>query len=294
MGDGHIWPLILLSSKGAGPESRSVAGHVTTAVRFAPRRYISRRRWMVVVMPQVTPTIPIASVRGGDPELSISNEDWKSIEFAYGHDVPTTAREQIYDATLRFLFFVEGEQAARPVSEARKRIERLKKAASVFQKAVFDYNPQDIGRDSRVYADHLVGRYFDDERIEGPKRLRSLGLVMSSLMVACRRALADLKDPTNYRPPKGWTWRNWVCRVAEIAEAHQLPTEVRKDTTKSKDTDQSGRFKPSPFVVLIGALQDYIPERYRQSTHSGIALSAAIARARRSLSGHKANPNSAE
>jgi hypothetical protein len=249
---------------------------------------------MALVMPQVTPTIPIASLSGGDPELSISNKDWKRIELAYGHDVPATARKQIYNATLTFLFFVEGEQAARPVSEARKRIERLKKAASVFEKAVFDHNPQDVGRDSRVYADHMVGRYFDDQRIAGPQRLRSLGLVMTSLTVACRSALADLNDPKNYRPPKGVTWRNWVCRVTEIAKAHQLPTEVRKDTTKWKDKNGSGRFRPSPFVALIGALQDCIPERYRQSTHSGIALSEAIARARRSLSGHKANPKSAE
>src|SRR5262245_23486659 len=122
---------------------------------------------MVVVMPRVTPTIPIASLSGGDPELSISNEDWKRIELAYGHDVPTTAREQIYNATMTFLFFVEGEQAARPVFEARKRIERLEKAASAFQRAIFDRNPQDVGRDSGVYADHLVGRYFNDERIGG-------------------------------------------------------------------------------------------------------------------------------
>jgi len=240
-------------------------------------------------MARVAPTIPIATLTGGDPKLSISNEDWQRIECAYGHAVPTTAREQIQGATLTFLFFVEGEQAARPVSEARDRVERLNKAALVFQKAVFDSNPQDISRDSRVYADHLVGRYFDDERIGGPEqRLRSLGLVMTSLIVACRRALADLKNPTNYRPPKGGTWRNWVCSVTKIAEAYQLPTEVRKDTTKSKDTDGSGRFKPSPFVALIGALQDCIPERYRQSTHSGIALSEAIARARRTRSGHKA------
>jgi hypothetical protein len=36
--DGHTAPLILLSSKGAGPDSRSAAGHLTTAVRLAPRR----------------------------------------------------------------------------------------------------------------------------------------------------------------------------------------------------------------------------------------------------------------
>jgi hypothetical protein len=70
--------------------------------------------------------------------------------------------------------------------------------------------------------------------------------------------------------------------VTEIAKAHELPTQVRKDT------DKSAVFAPSPFVSLIGELQALIPEAYRQSTHSKIALSEAIARARRSpRSGHK-------
>jgi hypothetical protein len=77
-------------------------------------------------------------LNGGDPELSISDNDWKRIELAYGHPVPRNAREQIHGATLTFLFFVQGEQAARPVSEARTRVLQINKAAAAFQKAVFD------------------------------------------------------------------------------------------------------------------------------------------------------------
>jgi hypothetical protein len=58
-------------------------------------------------------------------------------------------------------------------------------------------------------------------------------------------------------------------------EAHQLPIEVRKDT------DKNATRKPSPFVALIRELQACIPEADRKSTHSDIALSEAIARARR-------------
>jgi hypothetical protein len=230
-------------------------------------------------MARFAPTIPIATLSGGDPEFSISNDDWRRIELAYGHAVPRTAREQIHGATHTFLLFVEVEQAARPISEARDRLLQLKKAAAVFQTVVFD-NPQDSGWDSRVYADRLVKRYFDDARIAGADALRSLGSVMSSWIVACNHALSHLQNPQNQGRRRGEGWESWVRRITDVLETHQLPTEVRKDTTKSKDTDESGIFKPSPFVALIRELQACIPEADRRSTHSDIALSEAIARAR--------------
>jgi hypothetical protein len=137
-------------------------------------------------------------------------------------------------------------------------------------------NPQDVGRDSRVYADHLVNRYFDDGRIVGPQRLRSLELVLSSLIVACNRALADLENPKKQGRRRGETWGDWVCRVTDIMDARQLPTEVRKDTVKTATGN------PSPFVALIRELQACIPKAHRRSTHSHIALAEAVARARRS------------
>jgi hypothetical protein len=220
----------------------------------------------------IAPTIPIATLSRGDPKLSISNDDWRRIELAYGHAVPMTAREQIRGQTLTFLFFVEGEQVARPISEAKDRILQLKEAAKAFQETAFD-NPQDSGRDARVYADHLVKRYFDDARIAGPEGLRSLGLVMTSLIVACNQALSHLQNPQNHRR-RGEAWENWIRRITDVIKAHQLPIEVRKDT------DKNATRKPSPFVALIRELQACIPEG-RKSTHSDIALSEAIVRARR-------------
>jgi hypothetical protein len=231
-------------------------------------------------MPKVKRTIPIATVSGRDAELSISTDDWKRIESSYGQDVPEIARKEIHGATLGFLLFVAFEPARRPVSESRDRISRLKEVAGAFQKAVFD-NPHDEGKVSRTYADHLVRAHFEDTRFRDPDPIRSLGLVMTSLIVACNQALADLDDPKKDGPPKGETWRSWVRHLTKIAETHQLPTPVRKDT------DKSAVFTPSPFVALIRELQALIPEAYRQSTHSDSALSEAIVRARRPRSGHK-------
>jgi hypothetical protein len=226
-------------------------------------------------MARSAPTIPITTLTGGDPELSISTRDWKRIESAYGRAVPTTAREEICAATFRHLLFVEGEQAASPVSQARKRIEQINKAAAKFQKVVFD-NPQDSRRDSRIYADELIKRHFNNPRLRGTPALRSLGLVMGSLKGACKQALADLEDPKNQGRRRGETWENWIRCVTDIIKRHDLPSEVRKDT------DKNVTGKPSPFVALIRDLQAFVPKNYRRSTHSDIALSEAIVRARRS------------
>src|SRR5215468_8280233 len=99
-------------------------------------------------MARFAPTIPITSISSRDPELSISKNDWRRIELAYGHAVAPTARKQIREATLTFLLLAGGEQVARPISEARDRIVKIKAAAMAVHKAIFD-NPQDNRRDSK-------------------------------------------------------------------------------------------------------------------------------------------------
>jgi len=85
-------------------------------------------------MARFAATLPIGSLSSRDPEVSVSNEHWKKIESAYGHTVPKTARKQIFEATWNFLFFAEAEPIARPVSEARKRIEYIKKLLRRFKR----------------------------------------------------------------------------------------------------------------------------------------------------------------
>jgi hypothetical protein len=43
---------VISLSAGVGPDSRSAAGHLTTAVRLAPRRRFGAGRWVAVVMAQ--------------------------------------------------------------------------------------------------------------------------------------------------------------------------------------------------------------------------------------------------
>jgi hypothetical protein len=80
-----------------------------------------------------------------------------------------------------------------------------------------------------------------------------------------------------------WNW--WVRKLTAVLKAHQLPTEARKDTDKSKTE------KPSPFVGFIRELQACIPADYRRTTHSDPALAVAIVRARASVRVTKTVPS---
>jgi hypothetical protein len=242
-----------------------------TAVRLARAGYLCVGGGKAVVM-RFTQRIPVSTVSGAEPTFSIAKADWQKIEIAYGYAVPTNAREQIHDATVSFLRFAESEQVARPVSEARQQLATVKKAAVDLLDALFE-NPQDDGWDARQYATHLLERCFREAGItRRSQALSSLSTSIISLIVACDHAQAHLEKNQGRR--EGETWENWVCRVTEILQQHQLPTGVRKDTDKNK----AG--KPSPFVSLIYELQHLIPEGRRKSTHSLFALAEAIARAR--------------
>jgi hypothetical protein len=96
---------------------------------------------------------------------------------------------------------------------------------------------------------------------------------------ACDRALHDLQEENGFRD--GEEWGLWIRKLTKILKAHQLRTEVRKDTNKNLTG------KPSSFVAFVRELQACIPKEYRRSqpnsaeASANIALSEAIYRARR-------------
>jgi hypothetical protein len=173
---------------------------------------------------------------------------------------------------LQFLQFVEAEHRARPVSEARKRVERVKKAAIEFKTAIFE---QDVGRDPRTYANSLIRLYFNDARLESGDGPRQLGTLMTPLIVACNHALQNINHPNNLGFEKGEAWNGLVCDLTAILKRHHLPIEVRKDSDKNKTG------KPSPFFSFMRELQSCLPDKFRRSEHSDVALTEAIYRARR-------------
>jgi hypothetical protein len=230
---------------------------------------------MAVVMPRYTPRLPFALIRSDEPELAITDANWKHIENAYGHELSPDLKEQIYTATWQLLAFSGFEKSAQPVAVARKRIKKIEKAATQLQNAILDI-PEGVGPDAAGYADHLISGNLGDTRING--KLKVLGSVMVSLVEACHTASLQLESQTDYAPRKGAVWQSWVCKLKNFAAAHGLPTAARKDTDLNKTV------RLSPFVELVDALQIYLPKDHRRNRS---ALAKAIHDARNELPGRK-------
>ena len=220
-------------------------------------------------MAQFTPTIPIASVSGGDPKLTITGQHWQRIQDTYGNELSPDLRKEIYEATISFLRFVPTERAAQPILFARTKITQIIKTAQALQKAIFKYPQSDAG-DATLHANHLINRCFDHPLVKNRDKLGFIGTLMTSLAVACEGAFITLDDPANRGRRKGETWENWVRKLTEIFKAHRLPTAARKDTDKNKTG------KPSPFVAFIQELQKCFPAEFRRSTQSDEALAKSI------------------
>ena len=142
--------------------------------------------------------------------------------------------------------------------------------------------PADL--DGRFYAIHLLRNHIRDERLGDPTSLpyrdplATFSNVISSFVIACKRSLREMSDPNRAEFKKGEAWNKWICDLAAILEPSGLTTSARKDFDKRKQE------RPSRFVVLVSALQEYVPAQCRR-TCSEAGMATAISRAKRQLSG---------
>src|SRR5262245_28783313 len=113
-------------------------------------------------MQRVWRTLPIASA-GGEPRIDLNDADWRRIEQAYGHKLPSKLRQEVFKITTSFVSFEVFERTAAPLSWATDRIQRVKKGACEFQKALLE-DPHHES-DADVFADHYINRHFDDPHL---------------------------------------------------------------------------------------------------------------------------------
>jgi hypothetical protein len=209
--------------------------------------------------------------KAGEPVIVI---DWNSIQRRYGCELPDEARNTISDLVEVFVFFVEVEHSASMISDVKREIERIQSAAEKARNA-FLQEPFAIGQLGAEYAAELINRHFclidprlRDPRIFEPNKLRVAGETMAALCQACAAALDDAQKVENHSRRPGGLWEAWVRHVSKALAKHDLPVTVRKDYKRA-----------SPFVALVGELQNCVPKQYRKGLQSEPALAEAIYRA---------------
>jgi len=124
-------------------------------------------------MPKRRSTIPIAHADPDDvPTIAFTDEEWEEeIEHAYGRKLNDDVRKQITTVTTQYLKDCVFERAAVPKEMARKRIERIRRAAGdlekVFSASIDDELPkeqQEQQQSAHSYADRLIRRHLDERR----------------------------------------------------------------------------------------------------------------------------------
>ncbi|SRR6266446_301730 len=213
-------------------------------------------------------------------DVSIVDSDWSSIVQAY-RELPSIACERIREVTASYLFHVQAEEAAAPLAHARKRFEGIKKACLALRYEIGETPLCDP--DAGTYASQLLNKEYR-ELVRSPAEISEIPLQVFALnadalwfhatffVEVCDKALKKLNEERCQRANE--TWEEWVRSVKQICSDHGLPTEVRKDKAKRKDSAPD-----SEFVLLIDALQKHLLNGKYKERPSLDALAGAIYRA---------------
>jgi hypothetical protein len=231
-------------------------------------------------MPKPKVKIPRITFPAVQP-IDLSDENWKTLEKAYGHRISPQVRAQIKVVTARFLRFAVAEDTGL-MKDAVRRVTRLRNCALSLINAIDAQPITDVTRD---YADETLGMNY--ARLNGHKlykavRVRTAPLAthkyvreiyadLERFVNACNGTLEEFDDVSqNYYWLTGGAWEVWIRDLTGILEEQHLPKGASKDTA----------IRVSPFVALVYKLQTFLPKRHMRAQHSEGALATAITKAR--------------
>ena len=217
-------------------------------------------------------TLKVPMAVGPSFDLKIDSFDWKIIEGAYGREIPDPARQKFLEATQTHLLLTGFENSAEPMQRSVDRVNDLISEAQTFRRKLLE---GDWKSSSRYYADHLVKLNFSSHFLVAPHAFHGLIGVLASFVSACEIALLEMQSDMQVRSPsEGNGWKIWIAQLTITARNFKLPHAVPTDNGAN-----------SPFVRLVIALQDHLPETFRRPYHSEDALAKAIQRARAASKG---------
>jgi hypothetical protein len=201
--------------------------------------------------------------------ISFSNENWKSIQKAYGRDLSRPVRAYI-------LFVTE---ALRAVSGVEKSAPTRKELISATQLALDALQRllNKVGWPTRYGAasfDAIAERMVTAVKDFSNPEMKFF-VMADSMFACCGLMLRRLEIDEGIG--EGWMWDVWVQCINRLLKDLEYPSTARKDLHKNDAV--SGN---SAFVLMIDELQKHIPEELRRHTHSKEALAAAINRAKKS------------
>jgi hypothetical protein len=177
-------------------------------------------------MPKPKRKIPRIIFRAANP-ISLTGEDWQTVEAAYGRIVSSKARAQIILKTNRFLQFAQAENTG-AMNHAIERAIRLRKCAQSLIAAINDRAGGDVTReyvDDELALSHA--RLKGDERPAARKYVSEIFAKLSCFVDACDQAVKEINFSSQHEFwPAGGAWQVWIRQLIAIPTAATTRTTV--------------------------------------------------------------------
>jgi hypothetical protein len=260
-------------------------------------------------MAKPRPTLPIAHA-DDLPTSAFTDEDWQTIERAYGRHLNADVRQQITTVTSQYSKDCVFERTAAPKAIAYERIERIRRAAGGLEKVLRDSKPfsastDDLARKQQQQQEHEQQEQQEQEQQEQEQQEQEQEQQeQEQEQQEQQRSATDYLIGRYFNDPRlvpGWrgdhlrgVLRSLVfacdCVLNDLDAAEgsgdgqawdwwiQSLTQIvqRHDLPYgARIVETSGQ--PSPFVALVRALQEHVPAKHMSSDD---ALAKAIRRAR--------------
>lgn len=201
------------------------------------------------------PVLPNVSLTGGMLSIDRNKVNWTEIEGDY-LNLSEQQRSTLLDALDHYLHFAQFERAALPLSDSKKIIAKIAKAADALMRAAS--SQQYPGKDDAFdYAMECIGTELNPE--EGATVDASLAHAVAKILVSCNLALQKLEGaPIESGFKWGDSWKSLLWDLLNWANAEGLIVGLAKKTDNSKNW-------PSPFVKFALRLTSLLPSTYRDS-----------------------------
>jgi len=182
-------------------------------------------------MPKSKGKIPRITFRAVQP-INLSDENWRTIEGAYGQSISRQIRTQISVATTRFLQLAVAEDTGL-MNDAVKRVRRLRGRAvslidAIGAASLIDATKECPGEDAiREYVDEELALIYALLNYDQPLPTGKHNYV-GRISVELGRFVKVCDEMLNFSPqydywPDGGAWEVWIRELTGIFKAHHLP-----------------------------------------------------------------------
>src|SRR6266550_4859495 len=220
-----------------------------------------------------------AFVAGTAPSFAPSEDGWRHIERAYGHEFVEHDRSELREIVDKYLDWRRFEKAAPLVDDVASPIIKVEKAARSLNRALsrlFDRNGPDP--EAAFQAQIAIEQAWPGSNGLISNQLTPVLSSGSALVLACTKARKALAG--DGAAGEGQAWELMINRLILFADIRHLSVSIRKDSARQAEVKQS------PLVRFVKAIQDQFPPEVPIRFSTEDSLARAMNRVRRNMKEH--------